>query len=74
VIAIWDYTKENNFIIVTKDKYFLERSALLGHPPKIIHLRLGNCSVQKISEILMGKTGQVKAFHKQSSKAYMLLP
>jgi len=73
-IIIWDYAKENGFVIVTKDKDFLERSVLLGHPPKIIHLRLGNCSVQKIVEVLVSQSGQMKSFDKQTSRPYMLLP
>jgi predicted nuclease of predicted toxin-antitoxin system len=73
-ISIWDHAKANDFIIVTKDKDFLERSSLMGHPPKIIHLRLGNCSVQDIVELLADQSSQIKAFNKQTSRSYMLLP
>jgi predicted nuclease of predicted toxin-antitoxin system len=73
-ISIWDYAKDNDLIIVTKDKDFLERSSLMGHPPKIIHIRLGNCSVQEIADLLAGQSSQIKAFHKQTSRSYMLLP
>ncbi len=71
---IREYAKENDFIIVTKDKDFLEQSSLMGHPPKIIHLRLGNCSVQEIVDLLADQSGQIKAFDKQMSRSYMLLP
>lgn len=73
-ITIWDYAKENDFAIVTKDKDFLERSSLMGHPPKIVHIRLGNCSVQKIVDLLASQVSQIKAFGKQASRSYMLLP
>jgi predicted nuclease of predicted toxin-antitoxin system len=73
-VVIWDYAKDNGFVIVTKDKDFLERSALLGHPPKIIHLRLGNCSVQEIMDLLASQSSQMKAFDKQTSRPYRLLP
>ena len=73
-VSIWDYAKEHDFIIVTKDKDFLERSSLMGHPPKIIHLRLGNCAVQEIVDLLADQSGQIKAFGKQTSRSYMLLP
>jgi predicted nuclease of predicted toxin-antitoxin system len=73
-LVIWDYAKGNGFVIVTKDKDFLERSALLRHPPKIIHLRLGNCSTQDIVDLLVSQSSQMKAFDKQTARPYMLLP
>ncbi|GDX11775.1 hypothetical protein LBMAG57_35470 [Verrucomicrobiota bacterium] len=44
---VWDYAKENGYLIVSKDTDFQQRSLLLGAPPKFIWLRLGNCSVAK---------------------------
>ena len=32
-LQIWDFAKDNDFVIVSKDKEFLQRSVLLGHPP-----------------------------------------
>ena len=40
---IWLYAKENGFVIVSKDDDFEQRSILLGHPPKVVWIRLGNC-------------------------------
>jgi predicted nuclease of predicted toxin-antitoxin system len=37
---IWLYAKQNGFTIVTKDDDFEQRSILLGHPPKVIWIRL----------------------------------
>jgi predicted nuclease of predicted toxin-antitoxin system len=42
--GIWDYARDNGFVIVTKDVDFYHRALRLGHPPKIVWLRLGNCS------------------------------
>ncbi len=39
---IWDYAKENNFIIVSKDSDFHQRSFLHGPPPKVIWINKGN--------------------------------
>ena len=73
-LAIWDYARDNGFTIVTKDKDFLQRSVLIGHPPKVVHLRLGNCSVKDIGELLISNAGHLKAFLKHGSKSYLLLP
>jgi predicted nuclease of predicted toxin-antitoxin system len=72
-IAIWEYAKENGYVIVTKDKDFLQRSVLMGHPPKVIHLRLGNCKVVDIAKRLLDNRGHLIAFHKHVSKSYLLL-
>jgi len=72
-ITIWDYAKEHGYVIVTKDKDFLQRSVLMGHPPKVIHLRLGNCKVKDIAKLLLDNRGHLIAFHKHASKSYLLL-
>lgn len=41
---IWDYARANDYIVVTKDRDFDELGAVYGFPPKVIWLRLGNCS------------------------------
>ena len=46
---IWIYAQENGFAIVTKDDDFEQRSILLGHPPKVIWLRLGNCKSEAVA-------------------------
>jgi predicted nuclease of predicted toxin-antitoxin system len=50
---IWDYAKNNDFVIVTKDDDFQGIQSLLGYPPKFIHLTLGNCSNPEVLELLI---------------------
>ncbi len=73
-IAIWNYARENGYTIISKDKDFLQRSVLLGHPPKIIHLRVGNCSANEIASLIITNASHLEAFQKHSSKSYLLLP
>lgn len=40
--AIWNYAKENEYVIVTQDADFYELSMLLGGPPQVIWLKCGN--------------------------------
>ncbi|MCC3522968.1 DUF5615 family PIN-like protein [Microcoleus sp. PH2017_20_SFW_D_A] len=49
---IWEYARANNFVIVSKDSDFHQRSLLYGHPPKFIYLRIGNSPTSKIVQIL----------------------
>lgn len=39
---IWQYAKQNDFVIVTKDVDFSDRLMLDPSPPKVVHLRFGN--------------------------------
>ena len=49
---IWLYAEANDFVIVTKDDDFEQRSVLLGHPPKVIWIRLGNCRTADVVLLL----------------------
>jgi predicted nuclease of predicted toxin-antitoxin system len=50
--VVFQYAKENDFIIVTKDSDYSDLNLLLGYPPKVIWIRRGNCSTDAIEEIL----------------------
>ena len=47
---IWNYAKEHNLTIVTKDADFSDLVLLSNPPPKVIHIKFGNL--------------KMKAFHK----------
>ncbi|NEO32563.1 MAG: hypothetical protein F6K36_19450 [Symploca sp. SIO3C6] len=49
---IWQYSGDNDYIIVTKDSDFNELVVLRGFPPKVIWVRRGNCSTTEIETIL----------------------
>ncbi len=49
---IWNFAKKGNYTILTKDSDYSDLSILLGHPPKVIWLRVGNCRVKKVENII----------------------
>ena len=49
---IWQFAREQGYLIVTRDSDFMEMSTLLGSPPKVIWIRLGNCPTNEILSIL----------------------
>ena len=51
---VWLYAKLNSFVLVSKDADFVEKAVIKGHPPKIIWIKAGNCSTDKI-ELLLRK-------------------
>ncbi|MGC1310533.1 MAG: DUF5615 family PIN-like protein [Phormidesmis sp.] len=50
--VVWQYAKQHNYLIVTKDSDFSELILLLGFPPKVIWIRRGNCSTDAVEEVL----------------------
>ncbi len=71
---IWEYAKQNDFVIVSKDSDFQLRSLLYGHPPKFIWLRVGNCPVKPIEELLRKHSVAIHTFVQDAIKAHLMLP
>jgi len=49
--VIWEYAKTHNFVLVSKDSDFHQRSLLYRSSPKFIYLRIGNSPTSKIVQI-----------------------
>lgn len=50
---IWQYAQERDLTNVTKDADFSDRILLAAPPPRIIHIRLGNCSMRDFLHVLL---------------------
>lgn len=71
---IWQYAKTNGFAIVSKDSDFQARSLLLGHPPKFIWLRVGNCPVKTVENLLRRYSVAIHTFDLDPHKSHLMLP
>ncbi|MEG4839508.1 DUF5615 family PIN-like protein [Microcoleus sp. B9-D4] len=70
---MWEYEKTNDFVIVSKDSDFHQRSLLYGHPPKFIYLRVGNCSTSKIVQILRDEIDIISQFGDREAESILVL-
>ena len=70
---IWEYAKANDFVVVSKDSDFHQRSLLYGHPPKFIYLRIGNSPTSKIVQILRDNFGTISQFGDSASESILVL-
>ncbi len=59
---IWNHAKHNGFMVVSLDSDFCDLSALRGHPPKLIWLRCGNSTVQRIESLLRANLERIEVF------------
>ncbi|GAB5465061.1 MAG: hypothetical protein Kapaf2KO_04970 [Candidatus Kapaibacteriales bacterium] len=59
-IDIFNFALENDFIIISKDRDFLELNILYGGPPKIVLLETGNTSTRFLIDLFSEKIGDIK--------------
>ncbi len=72
-LAVWDYARDNGFVIVSKDEDFHQRSFLAGSPPKVVWLRLGNCTTQDIEDALLRNQVVLTDFAAQEDAAFLVI-
>ena len=72
-LAVWNYAKDNGFVIVSKDEDFHQRSFLTGSPPKVVWLRLGNCTTQDIEDALRHNRVVLTDFDAQEEAAFLVI-
>lgn len=71
--VVWQYAKDKDFTIVSKDSDLHQRSFVLGHPPKVIWVRLGNCSTNDVEELLRRNFLFVTNFNDDSDASFLVL-
>ncbi len=49
---IWELAKTNQLTIITKDSDFSTRIITALPPPKVIHIKIGNCSMSTFFQLL----------------------
>ncbi|HMV77786.1 MAG TPA: DUF5615 family PIN-like protein [Leptospiraceae bacterium] len=57
---IWEFAKEKNLVVVTKDEDFADLNERLGFPPKVILLKRGNCSTKTVEAILRSNLDNIQ--------------
>lgn len=71
--VVWAHAAQHGLVIVSKDSDFHQRSFLRGHPPKVVWLRLGNCSTVDIEALLRRHHADLLAFEEDPDGAFLAL-
>ena len=71
--AVWLYAREQGLTIVSKDADFRQRSFVVGHPPKVVWIRRGNCSTRDIESILRQHRRAILEFDRDELGAFLEL-
>jgi len=61
-IDIWTFAGREAYTIVTKDSDFNDLSLLRGLPPKVIWVRIGNCTTTEVEQLLRRHAATINQF------------
>ena len=71
---VWAYAASARLAIVSKDRDFVDLATLLGPPPKVIWLRIGNGPTRDIEILLRTHLAKVNEFLADPASAILELP
>lgn len=60
--TLWDHARVDGYTIVSQDSDFAELAAILGPPPKVVWLRLGNQPTAAIASHLRRRKDLIAGF------------
>ena len=72
-VAIWAHARDHGLTVVTRDEDFHRLSVLHGPPPKVIWVRLGNCSTDDVIRLLRMRRQEVDRFLAHEEAAFLAL-
>jgi len=70
--VVWEYARLHGLTIVSKDADFYERSMRVDAPPKVIWLRLGNCTTAAVEMLLRNSEQALIRFGDSAESCLML--
>jgi predicted nuclease of predicted toxin-antitoxin system len=72
-LTIWGHARDNGFTIVSKDSDFHRMSFVLGSPPQVIWLRIGNCATAMVERVLRSRLLEIELFEKSQDAAFLIV-
>lgn len=70
---VWEYAREHQYTLVSKDSDFHELSLLYGSPPKVVWIRRGNCTTRQIEFILRNKQEDIRSLMDNPESTYLVI-
>jgi predicted nuclease of predicted toxin-antitoxin system len=72
-LAIWTWAGQHGYAIATKDVDFQDLATRLGPPPKVVQIRIGNCTTREIAEVFHTHGAAIREFLAGDTGAVLLL-
>lgn len=71
--VVWAHAAAQGFVIVSKDVDFQQRALWMGHPPKVVWVRVGNCATSTVATLLRSHHATLLAFEADPVAAFIAL-
>jgi predicted nuclease of predicted toxin-antitoxin system len=65
--VVWHVAKEQGYTLVSKDADFNELLTVKGFPPKVIWIRLGNCTTAEVANAIRTHNAAILTFGQDNS-------
>jgi predicted nuclease of predicted toxin-antitoxin system len=72
-LAVWGRARANGLTIVSKDSDFFNLAALLGAPPRVVWIRIGNCTTIEVETLLRRNSVKLHTFHAETDASCLIL-
>lgn len=72
-MEVWEAALREGCLLVTKDSDFLDLQVIRGFPPKVLWLRLGNCTTARIEEVLRAHVRDIASFEVSAEAGLLAL-
>jgi predicted nuclease of predicted toxin-antitoxin system len=70
---VWELAVEHACLLVSKDEDFHRLSVLRGAPPKVVWIRLGNCTTEAVAVLLRRHESALRLFADQDEATFLAL-
>lgn len=70
---VWAHAIDHGYVIVSKDEDFHQMALLAGPPPRVVWLRLGNCSTDQIEQAIRTGRNAIDAFVADDDASFLVL-
>ncbi len=70
---VWDYARQNGYALVSKDNDFRQLSFVLGAPPKVVFLSVGNAGTDAIAALLRERRTALAGFWADAETALLVI-
>lgn len=71
--AVWAFAAEHSFVLISKDEDFHQMSFLLGPPPQVIWVRLGNCRTGDVEKCVRANFLTIESFVTERQGSFLII-
>jgi predicted nuclease of predicted toxin-antitoxin system len=71
--AVWNFARQNGYVVVSKDNDFRQRAFLYGPPPKVVWLSVGNAGTDSIAMLIRAGGERLRAFDLVAGESLLIL-